>query len=168
VLALGVSQAQGQARPQESLLLLNDAIATAGQEVRLHLVMGSVSESARRLELELEMPSGLRQFVDFEPVYLAEKVGLQFSLVEETPERVRLAFSLPQGGEESFPEEGLGFLVVKVLEETQPQVLIVKAVHGQLIDVAGDVVGTTSEAESKINVVSAELYPLVSCFFYMH
>lgn len=164
----GISKAFGQDRDEAQLLRMNNVIATAGQEVKLHLVMGPVPDSVRRLELELEVPPGQVSFTGFEPVYLAEKAGLQFSVLERNSERVRFAFTLPESQEARFPEEGLGFLLVKVLDETQPQVLVVKVVEVDLIDSGGEVVKSTSGGEGVVNVVSDELYPLVNCFYYMH
>ena len=130
----------------------------------------SISEPVKigQLRMEVRFPSPQLSFVGVELVYQAEKVGAQVSVEEREPGRVQVHIAVPENGEEALPQEGMASLVFRVAAAVEPEPLTVVIENIEIQDLSGQPVQVRQESEALIHIVSPELYPLISCFFYMH
>ena len=121
-----------------------------------------------QLTMEMTFPSPQLAFVRVELVYQAEKVGAQVSLEEIEPGKIHLTIAVPENGKEPLSGEGIASLVFRVAEEIEPAPLNVVMENIEMKALNGQPVEILQESEALIHIVSPELYPLISCFFFMH
>ena len=76
--------------------------------------------------------------------------------------------TVPEDGKESLSGEGIASLVFRVAEEIEPTPLNVVMQNIEMKALNGQPVEVLQESEAVIHIVSPELYPLISCFFFMH
>ncbi len=144
-------------------------VGTPDLELRLpmHLSLSGPVKIGQ-LRMEVRFPSPQLSFVGVELVYQAEKVGAQVSVEELEPGSVQVNIAVPENGEEALPQEGMAFLVIRVAEEVEPEPLTLVIENIEIKDLNGQPVEVLQKSEALIHIVSPELYPLISCFFYMH
>jgi len=130
----------------------------------------SLSEQVKigQLRMEVRFPSPQLSFVGVELVYQAEKVGAQVSVQELELGTIQVNIAVPENGEEALPQEGMASLVFRVAAEVEPVPLTVVVENIEIQDLNGQPVEVRRESTALIHIVSPELYPLISCFFYMH
>jgi len=130
----------------------------------------SISEQVKigQLSMEVSFPSPQLAFVEVKLFYLAEKVGAQVSVQELESGSIQVNIAVPESGEEALPQEGMASLVFRVAEEVEPEPLTLVIENIEIKDLNGQPVEVRQESEALIHIVSPELYPLISCFFYMH
>jgi len=121
-----------------------------------------------RLRMELRFPLPQLSFVGVKLVYQAEKVGAQVSVEELEPGSIQVHIAVPENGEEALPQEEIASLVFRVAAEVEPVPLTVLVENIEIKDLNGQPVEVRQDSEALIHIVSPELYPLISCFFYMH
>jgi len=144
-------------------------VGTPDLELRLPMHL-SLSEPVKigQLRMEVRFPSPQLSFVGVELVYQAEKVGAQVSVEELEQGSVQVNIAVPENGEEALPQEGMASLVFRVAEEVEPEPLTLVIENIEIKDLNGQPVEVLQKSEALIHIVSPELYPLISCFFYMH
>ncbi len=130
----------------------------------------SFSEPVRigRLRMEVRFPSPQLSFVGVQLVYQAEKVGAEVSVEELESGSIQLNIAVPENVEEALPQEGMASLVFRVSADVEPVPLTVVVENIEIQDLSGQPVEVLQNSEALIHIVSPELYPLISCFFYMH
>jgi len=130
----------------------------------------SLSEPVKigQLRMEVRFPSPQLSFVGVKLVYQAEKVGAQVSVEELESGSIQVHIAVPENGEEGLPQEGMASLVFRVAAEVEPVPLTVLVENIEIKDLNGQPVAVLQKSEALIHIVSPELYPLISCFFYMH
>ncbi len=130
----------------------------------------SLSEPVKigQLRMEVRFPSPQLSFVGVELVYQAEKVGAQVSVQELESGSIQVNIAVPENREEALPQERLVSLVFRVAEEVEPEPLTLVIENIEIKDLNGQPVEVLQKSEALIHIVSPELYPLISCFFYMH
>ena len=121
-----------------------------------------------QLRMELRFPSPQLSFVEVQLVYQAEKVGAQVSVQELESGSIRVEIAVPEDGEDALPLEKMASLVFRVSTEVEPVPLTVVVENIEIQDLSGQPVEVLQKSEALIHIVSPELYPLISCFFYMH
>ena len=130
----------------------------------------SISEPVKigRLRMEVRFPSPQLSFVGVELVYQAEKVGAQVSVEELESGSIQVEIAVPEDGKEALPQEGMASLLFRVSADAEPVPLTVVVENIEIWDLNGQPVEVLQNSEALIHIVSPELYPLISCFFYMH
>ncbi len=130
----------------------------------------SLSEPVKigQLRMEVRFPSPQLSFVGVQLVYQAEKVGAQVSVEELESGSIQVNIAVPENGEEPLPQERMVSLVFRVAAEVEPEPLTLVIENIEIKNLNGQPVEVRQESEALIHIVSAELYPLISCFFYMH
>ncbi|MCH8017882.1 MAG: hypothetical protein IH917_14810, partial [Acidobacteria bacterium] len=81
---------------------------------------------------------------------------------------VKVNIAVPENGEEALPQERMASLVFRVAAEVEPEPLTLVIENIEIKDLNGQPVEVLQKSEALIHIVSPELYPLISCFFYMH
>ncbi len=144
-------------------------VGTADLELTLPMHL-SFSEPVKigQLSMEVRFPSPQLSFVGVQLVYQAEKVGAQVSVEELESGTVQVQIAVPENGEEALPQEGMASLVFRVAADVEPEPLTLVIENIEIKDLNGQPVEVRQESEALIHIVSPELYPLISCFFYMH
>ncbi len=144
-------------------------VGTANLELTLPMHL-SFSEPVKigQLRMEVRFPSPQLSFVGVQLVYQAEKVGAQVSVEELESGTVQVHIAVPENGEEALPQEGMASLVFRVAAEVEPEPLTLVIENIEIKDLNGQPVEVLQKSEALIHIVSPELYPLISCFFYMH
>jgi len=144
-------------------------VGTPDLELRLPMHL-SLSEPVKigQLRMEVRFPSPQLSFVGVELVYQAEKVGAQVSVEELEPGSVQVNIAVPENGDAALPQEGMASLVFRVAAEVEPVPLTVLVENIEIKDLNGQPLEVRQDSEALIHIVSPELYPLISCFFYMH
>ncbi len=144
-------------------------VGTADLELTLPMHL-SFSEPVKigQLRMEVRFPSPQLSFVGVQLVYLAEKVGAQVSVEELESGSIQVNIAVPENGEEALPQEGLASLMFRVAAEVEPEPLTLVIENIEIKDLNGQPEEVRQESEALIHIVSPELYPLNSCFFYMH
>jgi len=144
-------------------------VGTADLELTLPMHL-SFSEPVKigQLRMEVRFPSPQLSFVGVQLVYLAEKVGAQVSVEELESGSIQVNIAVPENGEEALPQEGMASLVFRVAADVEPEPLTLVIENIEIKDLNGQPVEVLQKAEALIHIVSPELYPLISCFFYMH
>ncbi len=144
-------------------------VGTADLELTLPMHL-SFSEPVKigQLRMEVRFPSPQLSFVGVQLVYLAEKVGAQVSVEELESGSIQVNIAVPENGEEALPQEGLASLMFRVAAEVEPEPLTLVIENIEIKDLNGQPVEVLQKSEALIHIVSPELYPLISCFFYMH
>ncbi len=144
-------------------------VSTADLELRLPMHL-FISEPVKigQLRMEVRFPSPQLSFVGVELVYEAEKVGAQVSVEELESGSVQVHIAVPENGEEALPQERMASLVFRVAAEVEPEPLTLVIENIEIKDLNGQPVEVLQKSEALIHIVSPELYPLISCFFYMH
>ena len=144
-------------------------VGTADLELTLPMHL-SFSEPVKigQLRMEVRFPSPQLSFVGVQLVYQAEKVGAQVSVEELESGSVQVHIAVPENGEEALPQEGMASLVFRVAAEVEPEPLTLVIENIEIQDLNGQPVEVLQKSEALIHIVSPELYPLISCFFYMH
>ena len=163
------SQEPLESEVDQNKILFPDMVGTAGLEFLLPM-HSSVSPEVKigQLTMELTFPSPQLAFVGVELVYQAEKAGAQVLVEEIEPGKVHLTIAVPENGTESLSGEGIASLVFRVAEEIEPMPLNLVAENIEMKALNGQPVEILQESEALIHIVSPELYPLITCFFYMH
>jgi hypothetical protein len=121
-----------------------------------------------RLRMEVRFPSPQLSFVRVQLVYQAERVGAEVSVQELEEGRIQVEIALPEKGEEALPQDGMASLLFRVSADVEPVPLTVVVENIEIQDLSGQPVEVLQNSEALIHIVSPELYPLISCFFYMH
>ncbi|MDA2935441.1 hypothetical protein MYX82_14045 [Acidobacteria bacterium AH-259-D05] len=153
----------------QNRIMLNGAVATADQEVRLHMRFTAARGiKINQLRVQITFPVPELTFIGFELPYPAEKVGAQFSVQEMESNRVQVEVRVPENSQEALPEEGVAYLVFRIADNVEPVPLTIVVEHIEMKDLKGESLEVVRNSETQINVVSEELYPLIACFFYMH
>lgn len=144
-------------------------VGTADLELTLPMHL-SFSEPVKigQLRMEVRFPSPQLSFVGVQLVYQAEKVGAQVSVKELESGSIQVNIAVPENGEEALPQEGLASLMFRVAAEVEPEPLTLVIENIEIKDLNGQPVEVLQKSEALIHIVSPELYPLISCFFYMH
>ncbi len=144
-------------------------VGTADLELTLPMHL-SFSEPVKigQLRMEVRFPSPQLSFVGVQLVYLAEKVGAQVLVQELESGSIQVHIAVPENGEEALPQEGMASLVFRVAADVEPEPLTLVIENIEIKDLNGQPVEVRLESEALIHIVSPELYPLISCFFYMH
>ncbi len=144
-------------------------VGTADLELTLPMHL-SFSEPVKigQLRMEVRFPSPQLSFVGVQLVYQAEKVGAQVSVEELESGTIQVHIAVPENGEEALPQEGMASLVFRVAAEVEPEPLTLVIENIEIQDLNGQPVEVLQKSEALIHIVSPELYPLISCFFYMH
>jgi hypothetical protein len=174
LLLISVMQATGVvAQPSSELLptqvLVNDVVATAGQEITLHMHFETrQSVKIRRLKVEITFPVPQLHLVRVERPYPMEKVEGQISVQEMEPGRLQVEIEVPEDSPEALPEEAVAFLVMQIAGDVEAVPLTIVVEKAEMRDLEGQTLKEVGNSQAQINVVSEELYPLISCFFYMH
>ena len=144
-------------------------VATPDLELILPMHL-SFSEPVKigQLRMEVRFPSPQLSFVGVQLVYQAEKVGAKVSVQELESGSIQVHIAVPENGEEALPQEGMASLVFRVAEDVEPEPLTLVIENIEIQDLSGQPVEVLKKSEALIHIVSPELYPLISCFFYMH
>ncbi len=144
-------------------------VGTPDMELLLPMHL-SISEPVKigQLRMEVRFPSPQLSFVGVELVYQAEKVGAQVSVEELEAGSIQVQIAVPEHGEEALPREGMASLVFRVAAEVEPEPLTLVIENIEILNLSGQPVEVRRQSEALIHIVSPELYPLISCFFYMH
>jgi len=144
-------------------------VGTPDLEVVLPMHL-SFSEPVKigQLRMELRFPSPQLSFVEVQLVYQAEKVGAQVSVQELESGSIRVEIAVPEDGEDALPQEGMASVVFRVSADVEPLPLTIVVENIEIQDLSGRPIEVLQKTEALIHIVSPELYPLISCFFYMH
>ena len=164
-----LSQEHLESEVDQTRIIVPTLVGTPDLELSLPMHL-SLSEPVKigQLRMEVRFPSPQLSFVGVELVYQAEKVGAQVSVEELEPGSVQVNIAVPENGEEALPQEGMASLVFRVAEEVEPEPLTLVIENIEIKDLNGQPVEVLQKSEALIHIVSPELYPLISCFFYMH
>ncbi len=161
-----------QSPPSEAVknqVLISNLVATAGQEVTLHMRFETQPEvKIRRLKAEIVFPVPQLSLVRVERPYPVEKVEGQISVQEMGPGRIRVEVAVPEDSPEALSEEAVAFLVSQIAGDVEALPLTILAEQVEMWDLEGRLLEGMQDSQALINVVSKALYPLISCFFYMH
>jgi hypothetical protein len=161
--------AQQSSEPAQNRVLVNDVVATAGQEVTLHMHFETQpGVKISRLQVEITFPVPHLSLVRVERPYSMEKVEGEISLEKLESGRIQLEIVVPERSSEALPEEAVAFLVMQIAADVEALPLTIGAEKAEMRDLEGQPLKGIRDSQSQINVVSEELYPLISCFFYMH
>ncbi len=163
------SQENLESEVAQNKIIFPALVGTSDLELRLpmHLSLSGPVKIGQ-LRMEVRFPSPQLSFVGVELVYQAEKVGAQVSVEELEPGSVQVKIAVPENGEEALPQEGMASLVFRVAAEVEPEPLTLVIENIEIKDLNGQPVEVLQKSEALIHIVSPELYPLISCFFYMH
>ena len=150
-------------------VLLNNLVATAGQEVTLHLRFETQTEvKINQLKLEIVLPVPQLSLVRVERPYPVEKVEGKISVQEMESGRIQLEIALPDNSPEALSEEAVAFLVIQIAGDVEALPLTIGVENVEMRDLQGRFLEEVQDSQARINVVSEALYPLIACFFYMH
>jgi hypothetical protein len=168
VTAASTQQSPASEAPQTQVLL-NNLVATAGQEVTLHMRLETQTEvKISRLTVEVSFPVAQLSLVRVERPYPVEKVEGQISVEEMESGRIQVEITVPENSPAALPEEAVAFLVMQIAEDVEALPLTIRVENVEMRDLKGQVLKEIKDSQARINVVSEALYPLISCFFYMH
>ncbi len=144
-------------------------VGAADLELRLPMHL-FISEPVKigQLRMEVRFPSPQLSFVGVQLVYQAEKVGAQVLVQELESGSIQVNIAVPESGKEALPQEGMASLVFRVAAEVEPEPLTLVIENIEIKDLNGQPVEVLQKSEALIHIVRPELYPLISCFFYMH
>ena len=161
--------AEQSSEPAQNQILLNDALATAGLEVTLHMRFETHADAKiSRLQAEITFPVPQLSLVRVERPYSVEKVDGQVSFDEMGSGRIQVKIAVPDNSPEALPEEAVAFLVMQIAGDVEALPLTIGVENVEMTDLAGRRLEAVQDSQARINVVSEQLYPLISCFFYMH
>ena len=153
----------------QNQVLLNDLVATRGQEVILHMRFRTQKEvKINKLKAEIIFPVPQLRLIRMDRPYLLEKFGGRIVVEEMGLGRIQVEITIPENSPESLPEEAVAFLVMQVAGDVEVSPLTIKAQNVQMRNLEGEILEGVQGSQSHINLVSEALYPLISCFFYMH
>ena len=163
------SQENLESEVAQNKITFPSLVGTPDLELRLPMHL-FISEPVKigQLRMEVRFPSPQLSFVGVELVYEAEKVGAQVSVEELESGSVQVHIAVPENGEEALPQERMASLVFRVAAEVEPEPLTLVIENIEIKDLNGQPVEVLQKSEALIHIVSPELYPLISCFFYMH
>ena len=163
------SQEPSESEVHQNQITFPAIVATADLDLLLpiHLSL-SPQVQIGSLTMDMTFPSPPLAFVRVELVYQAESVGAQVVVEEIEPGKVHLTIAVPEDGKEPLSGEGIASLVFRAAEETEPTPFNVVMENIEMKALNGQPVEILQEAEAVIHIVSPELYPLISCFFFMH
>ena len=164
-----LSQENLESEVDQNRIILPALVGTPDLELRLPMHF-SLPELVKigQLRMEVQFPSPQLSFVGVELAYQAEKVGAQVSVEELESGSIQVHIAVPENGEEALPQEGMAFLVFRVAADVEPEPLGLVIENIEIQDLSGQPVEVLRKSEALIHIVSPELYPLISCFFYMH
>jgi len=163
------SQEPSESEVDQNQIIFPAIVGTADMELLLPMHL-SVSPQVKigQITMEMTFPSPQLAFVRVELVYQAEKVGAQVSLEEIEPGKVHVTIAVPEDGKEALSGEGIASLVFRVAEEIEPTPLNLVMENIEMKSLNGQPLEVLQQSEAVIHIVSPELYPLISCFFFMH
>ena len=163
------SQELSESEVDQNQIIFPAIVGTAEMELLLPMHL-SLSPQVKmgQLTMEVTFPSPPLAFVRVELVFQAEEVGAQVSVEEIEAGKVQVTIAVPEDGKESLSGEGIASLVFRVAEELEPTPLNVVMENIEMKDLNGQPLEILQESEAVIHIVSPELYPLISCFFFMH
>ena len=163
------SQEPSESEVDQNQIIFPAIVGTADMELLLPMHL-SLSPQVKigQLTMEMTFPSPPLAFVRVELVFQAEEVGAQVSVEEIEAGRVQVTIAVPEDGKESLSGEGIASLVFRVAREIEPTPLNVVMQNIEMKALNGHPVEILQESEAVIHIVSPELYPLISCFFFMH
>ena len=161
--------AQQSSEPAQNRILVNDALATPGLEVTLHMRFETQREvKINRLKAEITFPVPQLRLVRINRPYPVEKVEGEITVEEMESGRVRLEIAVPENSPEALPQEAIAFLVMRIAEDIEARPLTIGVENVEMRDLEGRSLEEVQDSQARINVVSEQLYPLIACFFYMH
>ncbi len=163
------SQEPSESEVHQNQITFPAIVGTADLDLLLPIHL-SVSPQVQigSLTMDMTFPSPQLAFVRVELVYQAESVGAQVVVEEIEAGMVQVTIAVPENGKESLSGEGIASLVFRVAEEIEPMPLNVVMENIEMKALNGQPVEILQESEAVIHIVSPELYPLISCFFFMH
>ena len=168
VTATSTHQSSTSEAPQIQVLL-NNLVATSGQEVTLHMHLETQTEvEISRLRVEVKFPVAQLSLVRIERPYPVEKVEGKIVSEEMESGRIRLEITVPENSSEALPEEAIAFLVMQIAGDVEALPLAIRVENVEMWNLEGQSLEEVQDSQAQINVVSEQLYPLISCFFYMH
>lgn len=161
--------AQQSSEPTQNQVLVNNALATRGQEVTLHMRFETRADvKISRLTVEITFPVPQLSLVRVERPYSVEKVDGQVSFDEMESGRIQVKIAVPDHSPEALPEEAVAFLVMQIAGDVEALPLTIGVENVEMRDLEGRPLEEVRDSQARINVVSEQLYPLISCFFYLH
>ncbi len=166
---LAAPQRDPAEQPQEARISLGTAVVTAGQEfsLPLYLAPGAEGVETRRISFDLILPPSGLSFVKLEPTYPAERVQAELSVEGGHPE-LQVRIRVPEDSDRPLPAGPVAFLGFRVSEDAGGgnHKLILQDI--ELEDMTGQSRQDSARVEGELTVVSEEMVPLFSCFFYLH
>lgn len=149
-------------------MTLGSAVGLAGQEVSLQAFLTTSDQiKISQLTAEIVFPSSQLTFLEIEPTYLAEQVEARLS-AQVVDSRVRVNIAVPEDKRRALLQGPIAFLKFKISAHAEAGTVEIFAERVEMKNLEGQPVEVVQRSEAHLNIVSPEMIPLFTCFFYLH
>jgi hypothetical protein len=167
-MAFAFSQTLSEPESLSPKMTLGSAVGLAGQEVSLQAFLSASDQiGISQLTAEIVFPSAQLTFLEIEPTYLAEQVEARLT-AEVVESRVQVSIAVPEEKGRALLQGPLAFLKFKISAHAEAGSVEISAERVEMKNLEGQPVETVQRSETHLNIVSPEMIPLFTCFFYLH
>ncbi|MDA2933220.1 hypothetical protein MYX82_02640 [Acidobacteria bacterium AH-259-D05] len=167
-MAFAFSQTLPEPQSAQTKITLGTAVGIAGQELSLPAYLSTSAQTEiGRLTTEIVFPSSQLTFLEIEPTYLSEQVEAKLS-AQVIESKVRVSIVVPEKKKKALLQGPIAFLKFKVSVHAEAGTVDIFAEKVEMENLEGQPVEAVAKSETHINILSPEMIPLFSCFFYMH
>ncbi len=167
-MAFAFSQTLSEPESPPTRMTLGSAIGLAGQEVSLQAFLSTSDQiGISQLTAEIVFPSSQLTFLDIEPTYLAEQVEARLS-AQVAESRVQVSIAVPEEKRRALLQGPIAFLKFKISAHAEAGTVEISAERVEMKNLEGQPVQVVQRSETHISIVSPEMIPLFTCFFYLH
>ena len=167
-MAFAFSQTPSEPESPPTRITLGAAVGLAGQEVSLQAFLSTSDPiGIGQLTAEIVFPSSQLTFLEIEPTYLAEQVEARLS-AQVAESRVQISIAVPQDKRKALLQGPIAFLRFMISAHAEAGTVEILAERVEMKDLDGQPLEVAQRSEAHINIVSPEMIPLFTCFFYLH
>ncbi len=149
-------------------MTLGAAVGLAGQEVSLQAFLSTSDPiGIGQLTAEIVFPSSQLTFLEIEPAYLAEQVEARLT-AQVADSRIQVSIAVPEENKRALLQGPLAFLRFKISAHAEAGTVEIFAERIEMKNLQGQPVEVEQRSETHLSIVSPEMIPLFTCFFYMH
>ena len=167
-MVFALSQTPSEPESPPTKLTLGEAVGLAGQEVGLQAFLSTSEQiGISQITAEIVYPSSQLTFLEIEPTYLAEQVEARLS-AQVAKSRVQISIAVPADKRKALLQGPIAFLRFQISAHAEAGTVEISAERVEMKDLDGQPVEVAQRSEAHINIVSPEMIPLFTCFFYLH
>jgi hypothetical protein len=128
----------------------------------------ALTAKVKQLAFEFVLPASKISFLKSELAYEAAKSGAEIKAAPEGGEKIGVLIGIANGRDGILPEGQIAYFTFKISHDIEAGDIAIGVRNIAMRDPAGVQVDAVRETEIPINIVSSKLFPMISCFFYMH